>query len=59
MRLLCSGARRNLVTFERYSQRSIHMSNQVHFIVRFAQALLAVAVTFVSMLVLQFALVAG
>lgn len=35
------------------------MSNQVHFIVRFTQALLAVAVTFASMLVLQFALVAG
>jgi len=48
MRLLCIGARRNLVTYERFNQRSIHLGNQVHFIVRFAQALLAIAVTLVS-----------
>jgi hypothetical protein len=59
MRLLCVGTRRNLVTFERFYQRSIHMSSQIPFIVRFAQALLAVAATIVSMLVLQIALVAG
>jgi hypothetical protein len=59
MRLLCVGARRNLVTFERFNQRSIQMSNPIHFIAQFAQALLAVAATSVSMLVLQFALLAG
>jgi hypothetical protein len=50
---------RNLYLFDRFSQWSIHMNNPANFMTRFSQALLAVAVTAVSALVLQLAMLAA
>ena len=44
--------------FDRFQQRRTHMTNEI-FAVRIAQALLAVAATVVSVLALQFAMLAG
>jgi hypothetical protein len=43
---------------DRFNQRRTHMTNEI-FAVRIAQALLAVAATVVSVLALQFAMLAG
>jgi hypothetical protein len=53
--LLCIGRRRNLSPFDQFNQRRMHMTNEA-LITRFAQALLAVAATGASLLVVQFAL---
>jgi hypothetical protein len=53
--LLCIGRRRNLSAFDQFNQRRIHMTNEI-LITRLAQALLAVAATGASLLVVQFAL---
>jgi hypothetical protein len=41
--------------FDRFNQRRMHMTNQIHLIARFAQALLAVTATVASVLVFQLA----
>jgi hypothetical protein len=53
--LLCIGRRRNLFSVDQFNQRRMHMISEVLFI-RVAQALLAVAATGASLLVVQFAL---
>jgi hypothetical protein len=57
-RLLCVGGPCNLKPFEQFSQWRTHMTNET-LTVRIAQALLAVGVTTVTVLVFQVAMVAG
>jgi hypothetical protein len=45
--------------FDQFSQRRMHMKNEIQLIARSARALLAVAATVASVIVFQFAMVTG